>query len=75
MRQHTNLWYTLMTYLAHCQLSTVEKIRDRIDQKLLPGELDSEAALKITKIVESSSGDKWSTQLADLSHAIFKMDI
>lgn len=75
MRLYINFWYTMMTYLAHCGLTTLENVRDIVEQKLLPGELDSDAALQITKVVESSSGDRWTTQLADFSHAIFKMDI
>lgn len=71
MRQHTGLWYALMTYLSS-SFSLLE-IQNHAKRKLMPSLKEAEATMRIVEIVKHNS-NTWRHSLSDVTHQIFKMD-
>ena len=71
MREHTGLWYALMTYLSS-SFSLLE-IQNHVKRKLMPCLKEAEATMRIVEIVKHNS-NTWRHSLSDVTHQIFKMD-
>jgi len=71
MREHTGLWYALMTYLSS-SFSLLE-IQNHVKRKLMPSLKEAEATMRIVEIVKHNS-NTWRHSLSDVTHQIFKMD-
>jgi len=71
MRQHTGLWYSLLTYLSST-FSLIE-IQNHVKRKLMPSLKEAEATMKIVQIVKHNS-NTWRHSLSDVTHQIFQLD-
>jgi hypothetical protein len=71
MRQHTGLWYALMTYLSS-SFSLLE-IQNHVKRKLMPSLKEAEATMRIVEIVKHNS-NTWKHSLSDVTHQIFQLD-
>lgn len=71
MREHTGLWYTLLTYLADD--FSLKEIQEHVTRKLMPSMRRAEATMRIVDIVKNNS-NTWKHNFSDLTHQIFQMD-
>ena len=71
IRQHTGLWYALMTFLS-TNYSLVE-IQEHVTRKLMPSVQDARATMRIVDIVKNNS-NTWRHNISDITHQIFQMD-
>ena len=71
MRQHTGLWYALLTNLSS-SFSLLE-IQNHVKRKLMPCLEQAQATMRIVEIVKHNS-NTWRHSLSDITHQIFKMD-
>ena len=74
IRRYTHFFYTSMRYLATLPGIHLSDVECHIKNRLLPGELDEEAELNISQIMERSSGS-WRDKFSDISHMVFQMEL
>ena len=73
-RKYTQFWYTAMQYLSDIQLYTRQEIKEHVQRKLMPGQLESTAATRIVDVVKHGS-DSWRNTVADVTHNLFHMEL
>ena len=46
----------------------MERIKNHVIERLVPGENDKEASMQIIDILERSSNSKWNNKITEISH-------
>ena len=76
IRLRSSLWYILLSYLEFSTPSIDSfkydkvTIKNHIIERLLPGESNKEASMQIVDIVDRSSKNSWTQNIAEFSHKI-----
>ena len=73
-RKYIQFWFTAMQYLSDIELYSLKEIKDHVQRKLMPGQLESTAATRIVEVVKHGS-DSWRNTVADVTHNLFHMEL
>jgi hypothetical protein len=71
MRQHASLWYHLLAaecYIHQHPSRTLDRVRQHVSNRFVPGEWNEEASLHIQTVVQRASEDSYFQQAADFVH-------
>ena len=69
LRKYSSFWYVIFQYLINISEYNLSDIQNHITNKLVPGEFDCNANLKIEDIVNNNS-NTWKHNISDFTHSI-----
>ena len=70
VRALPRLWHVCLDLLTHIHANVSrQRIMEHVNQRFVPGEIDSEQASRVIKIVQTASGTSWLTMFADWTHS------